>query len=109
MLSIGNKWDKKDDVETKIVEYRKMDFYGPFLTLYLEKNKDDAIKVIPVSCRIETAQISESSFTILSNASRELYQRLGKFILKTNLFSVVIDSEDTETILLKELKELPLF
>ena len=105
-------WDKKDGkqgiVQAKI-EYREMDFYGPFLYLDFKEYKDETIVVTPTTVKTETAEVSENDFSLLAKASREIYQEIGSFILKTKFFEVKITSEETEDIIIEELKKFPLF
>ena len=110
MLCIDENWVlDENNIETKKAEYRVMDFYGPFLELNLKKYKDGQLVVKPIKTLIETSEITRSHFDLLSKASEELYERIGKFILKTQLFNVTIDSAKTEELLIKEFKKMRLF
>lgn len=105
MLELENDWVKKDTRDTRTITYFKMDFYGPFLTLYLEKFKDETINATPISTTIETAEISESDFSLLVEASKELYSEFGAFNLKIPRFKIIvkIDSDNTEELILNAL------
>ena len=105
-------WYKKEgkgDITQRKIEYRKMDFYGPFLYLDFKKYKDGPIIINPIYVKTETAEVSESDFSLLVKASREIYQEIGSFILKTKFFEVKITSEETEDIIIEELKKFLLF
>ncbi len=105
-------WYKKDGnrgITQRTIEYRKMDFYGPFLYLDFNEYKDGTIVVAPISVAAETAEVSENHFSLLAEASKEIYQMVGNFILITKFFEITITSENTEDIILEELKKLPLF
>lgn len=107
MLSIGNKWIQGAYSKKKTIEYRKSDFYGPFLNLSLEEFEGGIKKVTPISSDIETPECSASQFSLLSEASKELYSKIGKFILccpKIGI-EVEINSTNTEEVLDKEIKE----
>ncbi len=109
MLSLENDWVVADNMQIRIVEYKKMDFYGPFLTFCLQKRKN-GIVAIPISYRMETAEVSESDFALLCEAAQELYNEFGKFVLRTMFFDVTIDSaEKAEECLLEKLKGIKLF
>ena len=109
MISVGNNWVEKGNVKTCIVEYKKMDFYGPFLTFSLEKSKEGSIAVTPVSCITENPQEYEGDYKTLITATQELYKEIGKYTLRTKLFEARINSVETEKIILQKLKELSLF
>jgi len=109
MLSLEKEWIKEGKVESKEIEYRKMDFYGPFLTLKLKKYENGTIEVIPMYSIVETSEVFENHFLLLSKATQELYNEIGEFVLKTKLFSVKIDYQETEKILLEKLKNIKLF
>lgn len=110
MLNLrGSNWIKKDQMKTRILEYRGSDFYGPFVVFYLEQNKSGSIKAIPISSRIETAEVSEDHFTMLSKATKEIYKEFGEFTLKTKFFEVKINSEETEQLILNKLRSMSLF
>lgn len=109
MLSLEKEWIKEDNVESKEIEYRKMDFYGPFLTLKLKRYENGTMEVIPMYSKIETSEVSENHFPLLSKATQELYHEIGEFVLITKVFSVNIDSEETEKLLLEKLKNIKLF
>lgn len=108
MLRIEKDWGA-EEVKIKIVEYRSMDFFGPFLTLELKQYKDGTIIITPVSIKIETTEVSRSQFWLLSKATQELYRDVGDFILKTKFFDVKINSEQTEELILQKLKDIKLF
>lgn len=105
----GSDWIEKDHIKTRNLEYRVRDFYGPFVMFYLEQSESGRLRVVPVSLRVETAEVSESEFSLLSKAAKELYEEFGEFALKTKLFEVKIDSEKTEELLLDKLKNIDLF
>ena len=109
MISMDNNWVEKGNVKTCIVEYKKMDLYGPFLTFSLEKSREGSIAVTPVSCITENPQEYEGDYKTLITATQELYKEIGKYTLRTKLFKARIYSEDTEKIILEKLKGLELF
>ena len=109
MLVMGKSWIKLEKYKVKSVEYRTMDFYGPFLTMKMRQYKGGKIDVIPLHCKIETAEVSKNHFSLLCKATQELYWEIGEFTLKTKLFEVIINSEKTEELLLEKLKSLKLF
>ena len=107
-------WEKRDPerdhVEFADVEYKFMDFYGPYIYFEAEKNnKLHEIKVTPVSLAIETAEVSMNDFDLLTKAAEELFDCFGEFYLKTNYFITKIDSRNVADILLNEIKKLRLF
>ncbi len=120
MLSLENEWKKDEYGKSKEIEYRKMDFYGPFLKLLLTEDKNGIKKVTPKSVTIETAEVSESHFYLLSEASKELYSKIGKFILCIPKFDIEIKiiTDNVESLLYNTLiskfmekikKDIPLF
>lgn len=116
MLLLDNKWERHRYFRKKYVQYQKSAFYGPFVDLILEEFEDGTKKVTPVSIKIETAQVSASAFSLLSNVSEELYSKIGEFTLVIPNFKteVKINSKDAEELiidgLVKSIKEnLPLF
>ena len=109
MLTLENEWTKDDDRQTKKAHYRKMDFYGPFLELDLRLYKSGLIKVTPGCYQIETVEVSQTDFSLLSDVTRELYQKIGPFVFVTKLFEVTIDSERTEELFIEKLKGIRLF
>lgn len=109
MLALDKNWVEEENSKSKIIEYRTMDFYGPFLTMTLKQYENGTMEVMPLYSQIETAQVSESHFSLLSKATQELYNEIGEFVLKTKLFDVRITSEKTEEALLKKLKDIRLF
>ena len=120
MLLLEDEWKKDEYGKSKKIEYRKMDFYGPFLELLLTEDKNGIKKVIPESVKIETAEVSESDFHLLSEASKELYSEIGEFILCIPKFDIEIKIINTnvKSLLYKALiatfterleKNIPLF
>ena len=106
-----SRWTKNEQEEfyTMNVEFREMDFYGPFLLLELKRRfKTKEIKVRPIEKKIETPQISENDFSLISKASKELFEQIKAFKLCLKNFEVVIDSSNTEELILEKLKEQPL-
>ena len=109
MLTLDKNLVKEENSKSRIIEYRTMDFYGPFLTMALKQYENGAMEVMPLYSKIETAQVSESDFSLLSKATQELYNEIGEFVLKTKLFDVRITSEKTEEALIEKLKAIRLF
>lgn len=109
MLFVVKDWIAYDGYKDKYVEYIARDFYGPFLELRIRKYEKGRIEVTPLIAKAETAEVSESHLSLLSKASKELYQEIGKFVLQTKLFDVTVNSEKTEELLLKKLMNLKLF
>lgn len=102
--------DQSKEIFTMNVEYREIDFYGPFLGFKLErKYAGKEIKVYPIRKRIETPEISGTDFYLIVKASKELFQKIGKFKLCLKEFDIIIDSDNTEELILEELKRIPLF
>lgn len=109
MLFVVKDWIECDRYKDKYVEYRPRDFYGPFLEMRIRQYEKGRIEVTPLIARVETAEVSESHLSLLSKASKELYQEMGKFVLQTKLFEVTVDSEKTARLLLKKLMNIKLF
>ena len=109
MLFVVKDWIAYDGYKDKYVEYRARDFYGPFLELRVRQHEKGRIEVKPLISKIETAEVSESHLSLLSKASKELYQQIGKFVLQTKLFDVTVNSEQTEELLIEKLMNLKLF
>ena len=100
----------RDNVEFADLEYKFMDFYCPYVNFVVERNnKIQEIMVTPVSLAIETAEVSMTDFNLLVKAALEIYDLLGEYYLKTDLFIAKIDSRNVEDIILGELKKLRLF
>lgn len=101
---------ERKDVVFADVEYKYMDFYGPYVNFEIERNnKLLEIMATPVSLVIETAEVTMSDYDILVKASEELYDLFGEFYLKTGYFIAKIDSRDIEAILYNEMKKIKLF
>lgn len=109
MLFIERDWVEFDLYKEKKAEYSGRDFYGPFLKMKIRQYKKGRIEVTPIVSWVETAEVSESHFSLLSKATKELYQAIGEFALKTKLFEVTVNSEATEELLREKLMELKLF
>ena len=109
MISMDNSWVKRGNVQTKVIEYKKMDFFGPFLTFNLIKTDKGNYAAIAISCYTENPSEYEGDFITLIRATKELFKEIGEYTLKTKLFDARINSEDTEKIIVEKLKELVLF
>lgn len=110
MLDLEKKWSSEGNgVSNKVIEYRRMDFYGPFLKMRLRRFRNGSIEISPWCVTLETSEVSGTQFSLLAEASKEIYQELGPFTLKLSRFEVLINSEDTERLILDELKKIKLF
>ena len=109
MLFMGKEWVEFDGYREKEIEYRRRDFYGPFVGMRMRQYKKGRIEITALYSKAETVEVSESQFSLLSKATKELYHEIGKFVLKTKLFEVTVDSDKTRELLLKKLMELKLF
>lgn len=112
MLLLDEAWKKaRYMVHYKNAEYRRMDFYGPFLELRIERYAEKYLVVYPLSVKIETTEVSAYHFELLVEASKELYDELGKFILclPRHRIEIKIDSSNTNELIAKGLKRIQLF
>ena len=102
-------WSKDPETELEIgeLEYRGVDFYGPFVKMKIEKN--GSMKVYPYALNIETAECTESDFSILCKISKEIFKEYGEFTLCVPLFQVEITSENTEEAINEEIIKMRMF
>ena len=111
MIQFDKAWekDKVTGVQKKKAEYTKIPFYGPFITFNLKKNENGTIEVTAGDYKIESPEVSCTDFELLSEATRELYNEIGDFVLQTKLFDVKISCEATGMLIIEKLKEVRLF
>jgi len=110
MLDLGNAWSiEGNGIKRKVIEYRRKDFYGPFLKLNLRQFENESIEISPWRVVIESAEVSETHFSLLVTATKEIFKEFGPFTLHLTRFDVLFDSEDTERLILDELKKIKLF
>ena len=113
MFIIDENWKKENGQEFKNLEYRVRDFYGPFLEMRLRKMEDGKLIVWPIRKTIETAEYSESDFSLICKAAKEIFEITGKFTLKIpyRKIEIEVNSADTnvEELILDKLKKLKLF
>ncbi len=107
-MSVG-----EEGIEIFALEYRRMDFYGPFVYLNAIKDiKSQELKIYPKKVLIETPEISACDFDLLVEASSEIYKRMGTFELYTDLYVVKVKTENEGEIaelMLNKLKNIQLF
>ena len=105
MLVFYGEWEKNHNVQERHGEWRRMDFYGPFCSICVRKNKDE-ILVVPSSAWFDGAENAIGDYSVVLLMAKELFVEFGKFTLylpqlKTYL---KVNSEDSEEALLELLK-----
>lgn len=111
MFVIDENWKKENGEEVKNLEYRERDFYGPFLKMRLRRMEDGKLILVPVRKIIETAEYSESDFSLICKATKEIFESLGRFTLKLPYRKIEIEIVDNnvEEAIIEKLKKLKLF
>ena len=110
MLRELTTWSKEQDreVQTAEIEYRRTDFYGPFVTAKIQKN--GSVKIWPEKTKIETAEVSTTDLKLLSAMADECFEEYGEFILILPLFEVLINGKKpAEELITEKLMQIRLF